>query len=194
LFFSAGEEHVDAVEVGFDGAGIEGKSTIECAAGFEDVHLAPESVARVLEVGDAEAGPAGSIVAVLGDDRGEELAGAVEVFAAAGAGHEGGENGPGLEVLLGEIRGERIGAVVFVRGLKVAEALQRAEDFVAYLGLDGDKVEGGDVDGAAGADALTGHVEELPVEVEALVGAEEVARENEVDEKFFADAQGVELL
>ena len=60
--------------------------------------------------------------------------------------------------------------------------------------LDGDEVEGGDVDGAAGADALAGDVEELPVEVEALVGAEEVAGEDEVDQELFADAERIELL
>jgi hypothetical protein len=76
-------------------------------------------------------------------------------------------------------------------GLEVAEALQGAEDFVADFGLDADEVEGGYVDGAAGADALAGDVEELPVEVEALVGAEEVASEDEVDEEFLPDAQGV---
>ena len=77
---------------------------------------------------------------------------------------------------------------------EIAEALEGAEDLVADLGLDGDEIEGGDIDGAAGADALIGHVEELPVEVEAFVGAEEVAGEDEVDEEFFADAEGVELL
>src|ERR1700727_1136797 len=84
--------------------------------------------------------------------------------------------------------------MVFVGGLKVAEALQGAEDFVADLGLDADEIEGGDVDGAAGADALAGNVEELPIEVEAFVGAQEVAGEDKVDEKFFAYAQGIELL
>ena len=78
--------------------------------------------------------------------------------------------------------------------LEVAEALQGAEDFVADFGLDADEVEGGYVDGAAGADGLAGDVEELPVEVEAFVGAEEVAGEDEVDEEFFADAERVELL
>ena len=85
---------------------------VEGAAGFEDVHLAAEAVARVLQVGDAEAGPAGGVVLVLLDDGFEELAGAVEVVAAAGAGHEGGEDGAGLQVLFGEIFGERGGAVV----------------------------------------------------------------------------------
>ena len=84
--------------------------------------------------------------------------------------------------------------MIFVAGLEIAEALQGAEDFVADLGLDADEIEGGYVDGATGADALAGDVEELPVEVEALVGAEEVSGEDEVDEEFFADAEGVELL
>ncbi len=84
--------------------------------------------------------------------------------------------------------------MVFVLGLEVAEALQSAEDFVADFGLDADEVEGGDVDGAAGANALRRDVEELPVEIEAFFGAEEVAGEHEVNEKFFADAERIELL
>ena len=75
LFFAAGEEHVDAVEVGFDGAGIEGEGLVEGAAGFEDVHLAAEAVASVLEVGDAEAGPAGGVLLVLLDDVGRRARG-----------------------------------------------------------------------------------------------------------------------
>ncbi len=39
-----------------------------------------------------------------------------------------------------------------------------------------------------------GDVEQLPVEVEALVGADEVAGEDEVDEEFAADGEGVELM
>ncbi len=78
--------------------------------------------------------------------------------------------------------------------LQIADALQGAEDFVADLGLDADEVEGGYVDGASGAHALAGDVEELPVEIEAFVGAEKVAGEDEVDEEFFADAEGIELL
>src|SRR6202042_611361 len=124
------------------------------------------------------------------DDVGEEFAGTVEIVAAAGAGHEGREDGASLEVLLGEglVEGACGGgaAICFLRS-EVGEALEGAEDFVADLGLNGDEVEGGYVDGPAGADALVGDVEELPVEVEAFVGAEEVAGEDEVDQKFFAD-------
>jgi hypothetical protein len=79
-------------------------------------------------------------------------------------------------------------------GGKISEALQGAEDFVADLRLDGDEIEGGDVDGAACADALAGDVEELPVEVESLVGAQEVAGEDEIDQKLFADAEWVKLM
>jgi hypothetical protein len=83
--------------------------------------------------------------------------------------------------------------MVFVLGLEIAEALEGAEDFVADFGLDADEVEGGDVDGAAGTDALARDVEKLPVEVKTFFGAKEVAGEDEVDEKFFADAERVEL-
>ena len=162
------------------------------------MHLAAEAVAGVLEVGDAEAGPAGGVVLVLLDDGGEELAGAVEVVAAAGAGHEGGEDGAGLEILLGEVLVER-GEASAVRwfscgGWRSPKPCRVLKTSLQISDLDGDEVEGGDVDGAAGADALAGDVEELPVEVEAFVGAEEVAGEDEVDEEFFADAEGVELL
>ena len=51
--------------------------------------------------------------------------------------------------------------------------------------MDVDEVEGGYVDGATGANALAGDVEELPVEIETLLGAHEVVSENEVDEEFF---------
>ncbi len=102
----------------------------------------------------------GAKSASLRDDGLEETAGAVEVFAAAGAGHEGGEDGAGLEVVLGGLFGERarrrVGAAVAGGSawLQGAEALQGAEDLVADFRLDGDEIEGGDVDGAAGADAL----------------------------------------
>jgi hypothetical protein len=75
LFFSAREQHVDAVEVGLDGAGVELEGVVEGAAGLEDVHLSAEAVARVLEVGDAEAGPCGGVVLVLLDDVFEEARG-----------------------------------------------------------------------------------------------------------------------
>ena len=126
LFFAAGEEHVDAVEIGFDGAGVELEGLVEGAAGFEDVHLAAEAVAGVLQVRDAEAGPAGGVVFVLLGDALEELAGAVEVVAAAGAGHEGGERGAGLEVLLGEVFGERWGAARRCVGFPAGPAGRRS--------------------------------------------------------------------
>ncbi len=126
LFFAAREEHVDAVEIGFDGAGIELEGFVEGAAGFEDVHLAAEAVAGVLQVRDAEAGPAGGVVVVLLGDAFEELAGAVEVVAAAGAGHEGGERGSGLEVLLGEVFGERRGECGCAIGSRAGPAGRRS--------------------------------------------------------------------
>ena len=150
-------------------------------------------------MGDTEAGPGGGVFFILtGTTEVEELAGAVEIVAAAGAGHEGGEHGASLQVLLGEglVEGacrRCAGTIVFLRG-KVAEALQGAEDLVADLGLHGDEVEGGHVDGAAGADALVGNVEQLPVEVEAFVGAQEVAGEDELDQELLAYAKRVELL
>ena len=64
------------------------------------MHLSAQAVARVLQVCDAEAGPGGGKVGVLDGDGGEELACAVEVFPAAGAGLEGGKDGSGLEVVL----------------------------------------------------------------------------------------------
>ena len=65
--------------------------------------------------------------------------------------------------------------MIFLRGLEVAEALQGTKDFVADLGLDTHEVEGGNVDGPPGTNALTGNIEELPIEVKAFIRAEEVA-------------------
>ena len=78
------------------------RALVEGAAGFEDVHLTAQAVARVLQVRDAEAGPGGRVVGVLPDDAGEYLAGAVEVVQRAGARDEGREHGAGLQVLLRE--------------------------------------------------------------------------------------------
>ena len=83
--------------------------------------------------------------------------------------------------------------MIFVIGLEVAEALKGAEDFVADLGLNADEIEGGYVDGATGLDALARDVEELPVEVETFFGAEKVAREDEVNQELFTDAERIEL-
>ena len=65
LLFAAGQQHVDAIEVGLDRAGIELERLVEGAAGFEHVHLAAQPVARVLEMRDAQAGPGGRILIVL---------------------------------------------------------------------------------------------------------------------------------
>jgi hypothetical protein len=106
LFFAAGEEHVDAVEIGFDGARVEFKGVVEGFAGGHDVEVAAESVTDILELGDAEAGPGGGEGGVALGDGLEKLAGAVEVGAAAGALHESGEEGLGLEVFLRKLFAE----------------------------------------------------------------------------------------
>ena len=53
FLFAAREQHVDAVEVGLDRAGIEQQCLVKGAAGFNDMHLAAQAVARVLQMGDA---------------------------------------------------------------------------------------------------------------------------------------------
>src|SRR5215469_15063629 len=147
------------------------------------MHLTAEAVAGVLEMSDAEAGPGRSVVLVLPEDGIEEFASTVEVFAATSASHEGGESGPGLEVFFREIFTERWGergamiGLLSHSSLEIADPLKGTEDFVADFGLDADEIEGRYVDGTSGTDALAGDVEELPVEIEALVGAKEVSRE-----------------
>ena len=201
-FLAAGEQHVDAVEIGLDRAGIELERLVEGAAGFEHMHLAAQAVARVLEMRDAEAGPRGGVILVLLNDVFEEAAGAVEVVERAGARHERREHGARLQVLLGESLVERDAAerarLARVRRrcsvLQVADALQRGEDFVADFGLHADEVEGCDVDGSARAHGLRGNVEQLPVQVEAGAGAHEVAGEHEAHQQLLADGERVELL
>ena len=58
LFFAAREQHVDAIEIGFGRRGIELQRLIESAARVHDVDLAAESVAHILQFGDAETAPA----------------------------------------------------------------------------------------------------------------------------------------
>ncbi len=143
---------------------------------------------------DAEAGPAGSVVLVALHYRFKELAGAIQILAASGAGHERRKYSAGLQILFGEVLRQRGSAMIFVCALQVAKALQGAEDLVADLRLDCDQIERGDVDGAAGANALAGHVEELPVEIESLVGAQEVSCKDKMHQQLFADAERIELL
>ncbi len=71
--------------------------------------------------------------------------------------------------------------------------MERGEDFVGDFALHGDKVERSDANGSAGAHALRGDIEQLPVEIESFFGAEEVAGEHEGDEQLFADRQRVHL-
>ena len=66
------------------------------------MHLSTETVADILKVRDAQARPRRGKLLILTDDGGEQLVRTVQVVAGAGARHEGGEDGAGLEVLLGE--------------------------------------------------------------------------------------------
>src|SRR5579871_3928596 len=71
--------------------------------------------------------------------------------------------------------------------------MERCEHFVRYFGLNRDEIEGRDADGATGAHTLRGNVEELPVEIEALLGAEEVASQDVGNEQALADLERVHL-
>ena len=164
------------------------------------MHLAAEAVARVLQVGDAQAGPCGRVLLVLLEHALKQPAGAVQVVQRAGARHERRQHGARLQILLRQALARAIGAVSrapsteAVGVLQIAKALQRGEDFVADLGLHADQVERGDVDGAACAHRLRGDVQQLPVQVEARVRAHEVAGKHEPHQQLFADGERVELL
>ncbi len=66
LFFTTGEQHVNAVEVGLGGGGVELEGLVEGARGAHDVDLAAEAVAHVLKLGDAQAAPAGGKLGIGG--------------------------------------------------------------------------------------------------------------------------------
>ena len=57
FLFAAGEQHVDAVEIGLHRAGIELQGLVEGAASFQHMHLAAQAMARILQMRDAKAGP-----------------------------------------------------------------------------------------------------------------------------------------
>jgi hypothetical protein len=97
--------------------------------------------------------------------------------------------------LLGEIVGQRLGAGRTAGWLLVelSEPLERGEDFVANFVLDGNKVEGWNTDGAPGANALTGDIEQLPVEIKALFRADEIAGEDPLDEQLVSDFERIHL-
>ena len=78
--------------------------------------------------------------------------------------------------------------------LQFPQALQGGKDFVADLRLHRDEVEGRHADGAAGAHALPGHVEQLPVEVEALFRTHEIARQHELHQQLLSHGQRIHLL
>ena len=57
LLFAAREQHVDAVEIGLGRCGIELERLVEGAARVHHVNLPAKAVARILQLGDAQAGP-----------------------------------------------------------------------------------------------------------------------------------------
>ena len=81
LFFAAGEEHVNAVEIGLGGGGIEAESLVKGAACVHEVDLAAKAVAGILQLCDAQATPAGGKLGVSGGDTGEQGVGAIKVGA-----------------------------------------------------------------------------------------------------------------
>ena len=201
LLFAAREQHVDAVEIGLGRGGIELERLVEGAARVHDVNLAAESVARVLQLGDAEAGPArrkvrGSLVVTLVNSAWarsrspREPVRTMNELSRARPCRYSSLTGPGSEPLRGLLRGVSRAGFDAVGG---AQAVERGEDFVGDLGLHGDQVERSNADGAAGAHALRGDVEQLPVEIEALLGTQKAAREHEGDQQALADGKRVHL-
>jgi hypothetical protein len=59
LLFAAREQHVNAVEIGLGRSRIELERLVEGAARAHHVNLPAEAVARILQLGNAQAGPSG---------------------------------------------------------------------------------------------------------------------------------------
>ncbi len=97
LFFAARKQHVNAVEIGLGGSGVELEGFVEGAARAHHVNLAAKAVARILQLGDAEAGPRGGKARIGGGDTGKQSMGVVKVGTRPGAHHERAEQerGPG---------------------------------------------------------------------------------------------------
>ena len=83
LLFAAREQHVDAIEIRLRRRGIELERLIEGAPRVHHVNLSAESVAHILQLGDAEAAPSRGKLRILRGDAGEERVGLVEIGAAS---------------------------------------------------------------------------------------------------------------
>jgi len=71
--------------------------------------------------------------------------------------------------------------------------MQRGKDLVRNLCLHRDKIERGHANGSAGTDALGCDVKKLPVEVEALFGAQKAAGKHKRDKQMLANRERVHL-
>ena len=197
LLFTAREQHIDAIEVGLGGCGIELERLIEGATRMHHVDLSAEAVAHILQLGDAEAAPAGGILRVFGSDPREERVSTIEIEARAGAHHERTEHGASLKVVLADRAGKRGIARRGARSVHLfpgRQAVQGGKNFIGYLGLYGDEIERSNANGAAGANASGADIEQLPVEIEAFVGTKKAAREHIRDKQFLSNLQRVHLV
>src|SRR5690349_14402559 len=83
------------------------ESLVEGTARVDDMNLAAETVASILELGDAQAGPSRCKRGFLAGDAGEERMGAVEIGTRARAHHKAAEEGAGLEIFFADWAGQR---------------------------------------------------------------------------------------
>ena len=107
LLFAAREQHVNAVEIGLGGRGIEPERLVEGATRAHHVNLAAETVAHILQLGDAEAAPSGREFRVGRGDARKQGMGAVKIGARAGAHHERTEQRATLQIAFADGAGQR---------------------------------------------------------------------------------------
>src|SRR5690348_3028015 len=105
------------------------------------VNLSAESMARILQFGNAQPCPAEREAGVLRGDAREERMRAVEVGAGAGAHHECAEQGAPLQILFAHRAGQRTAAngSRSLRGWRFnavgsTQSMQRSENLIGNLG------------------------------------------------------------
>ena len=186
--FAAGEKHMGAVEFASTEPG-SGEGFVEGSARFEDVHLAAKACGGVLEVGDAEAGPAGAQVS--SETAGGKLAQRSRGLRGCSTYHEGGEDSSRLAILFGQSDVSEAARWFFVRGLEV-QALQGAELRCRFRVNDADEVEEATLMEPPARTLWPGTSKAATVEDRSPVGAEELPARTRLTS--FTYAQGIELL
>ena len=205
FLFAAREQHVNAVEIGLGRCGIELERLVEGAPRVHHVNLPAETVARVLQFGNAQPGPSRGKCRVGRGHAREQRMRAIQIGARARAHHERAQERTRLQIFFAHRPGERSVARRSSRrcgsrarlprfnAFGCAHALEGGEDFNGNLGLHRDQIERRHANRSARAYALRGHVEQLPVQIEAAFRAHEVSREHKLDQQLLPHGQRIEL-